>query len=44
MINSKLHDKLVYRWMRGVSDHRHRFGKFPTFKTFAIFLNGLWGP
>ena len=38
LIISKLPDKLVYRWMRGVSDHRHSFGEFPTLKTFAIFL------
>ena len=35
---SKMPDKLVYKWTRGVSDHRHKFGEFPTFKTFAIFL------
>ena len=38
MIISKLLDKLVYRWMRGVSDHRHKVGEFPALKTFAIFL------
>ena len=36
MIISKLLDKLVYRYTRGVSDHRHKFEEFPTLKTFAI--------
>ena len=38
LIISKLPDKLVYRWMRGVSDHRHKFGEFPTLKNIAIFF------
>ena len=25
--------------MRGVSDHRHKFGEFPTLETFAMFLH-----
>ena len=38
LIISKLPDKLVYRWTRGVAGHRHKFGDFPTLKTVAIFL------